>query len=57
MMTKQQSEITRMVIAVVQSTDSDLVETALQEAAFCFVKLPSSGGFLLEKNVTFFDCL
>jgi len=42
-----------MVMAVVQSADSDLVETALQEAGFCFVKLPSSGGFLLEKNVTF----
>ncbi len=52
-MTELQSEITRMVVAVVQSPDSDLVETALQEASICFIKLPSSGGFLLEKNVTF----
>lgn len=52
-MTNQKTEITRMVMAVVQSPDSDLVETALREASFCFVKLPSSGGFLFEKNVTF----
>jgi len=45
-MTNQKTEITRMVMSVVQSPDSDLVETALREASFCFVKLPSSGGFL-----------
>jgi len=42
-----------MVMAIVQALDSDLVSSELEENQFSFTKLPSIGGFLREKNVTF----
>lgn len=52
-MTHTDLPITRMVLAVVNSPDSDVVEMALQKEAFSFSKFPSTGGFLLEKSVSF----
>lgn len=52
-MSEKDSQITRMIVAVVQDPDSDLVETTLEKSDFVYVKLPSTGGFLIEKNVTF----
>lgn len=52
-MLEESTLITRMVMAVVQSPDSDLVENTLSNAGFAYAKLPSTGGFLFEKNVTF----
>ena len=42
-----------LIIAVVQSQDSDLVELVLNQENFKFTRLPSVGGFLRESNVTF----
>ena len=42
-----------MIIAIVQALDSDLVCSELDENNFMYTKLPSVGGFLREKNVTF----
>ena len=47
-----EKKINKLLIVVVQSQDSDLVERALDQASFCFGKLPSAGGFLRERNVT-----
>lgn len=52
-MVENESQVTRMVLAVVQSPDSDLVENVLSNANHAYVKLPSIGGFLVERNVTF----
>ena len=49
----EESQKTIMVIAVVQALDSDLVSAELDENKFSYSKLPSVGGFLREKNVTF----
>ncbi|HSN95233.1 MAG TPA: cyclic-di-AMP receptor [Anaerolineaceae bacterium] len=49
----EESQKTIMVIAVVQALDSDLVSSELDENNFSFAKLPSVGGFLREKDVTF----
>lgn len=46
-------KIDKLIVAVVQSQDSDLVERVLEQAGFSFGKLPSAGGFLRERNVTF----
>ncbi|HPL81044.1 MAG TPA: cyclic-di-AMP receptor [Anaerolineaceae bacterium] len=48
-----EKKIDKLLIAVVQSQDSDLVEHVLAETACVFGKLPSAGGFLRERNVTF----
>ncbi len=42
-----------MIIAVVQALDSDLVSSELDDNNYSYSKLPSIGGFLREKNVTF----
>ncbi len=42
-----------MIIAVVQALDSDLVCFELDEKNLTYSRLPSVGGFLREKNVTF----
>ncbi|MGI6251734.1 MAG: cyclic-di-AMP receptor [Anaerolineaceae bacterium] len=42
-----------LLIAVVQAQDSDLVELVLGQEKFKFTRLPSVGGFLRERNVTF----
>ena len=52
-MTQFDTHVTRMVLAVVHSQDSDIVELALEQESISYVKFPSTGGFLLEKNVTF----
>lgn len=44
---------TNLIVAVVQSQDSDLVELVLNQDNFKFTRLPSVGGFLKESNVTF----
>ena len=49
----EESQKTIMVIAVVQALDGDLVCSELDENNFSYSKLPSVGGFLREKNVTF----
>ena len=49
----EESQKAIMVIAVVQALDSDLVSAELDENKFSYSKLPSVGGFLREKNVTF----
>lgn len=49
----EESQKTIMVIAVVQALDSELVSSELDENNFSYSKLPSVGGFLREKNVTF----
>lgn len=43
----------KLIIAVVQSQDGELVERTLEEANYSFGKLPSVGGFLRERNETF----
>ncbi len=40
-------------IAVVQATDCDLLETTLNNLNLPYSRLPSVGGFLREHNVTF----
>lgn len=52
-MTQFDTQVTRMVLAVVHSQDSDVVESALEQEHISHVKFPSTGGFLFEKNVTF----
>jgi uncharacterized protein YaaQ len=49
----EESQKTIMVIAVIQALDSDLVCSELDENKFSYSKLPSVGGFLREKSVTF----
>lgn len=49
----EESQKVVMIIAVVQALDSDLVSSELDENNFSYSKLPSVGGFLREKNVTF----
>lgn len=52
-MTTNESKHEQLLIAVVQSQDSDLVDMVLSEQGQNFTRLPSTGGFLREKNVTF----
>ncbi|MDD2521486.1 MAG: cyclic-di-AMP receptor [Anaerolineaceae bacterium] len=52
-MTQFDTQVTRMVLAVVHSQDSDVVETELEQEGVSYAKFPSTGGFLFEKNVTF----
>lgn len=48
-----EKKIDKLLIAVVQNQDSDLVEQVLNQASYRYGKLPSAGGFLRERNVTF----
>jgi uncharacterized protein YaaQ len=50
-MKEQKSQ--NLMIAVVQSQDADLVDQNLTSQGFVFVRLPSTGGFLRDRNVTF----
>ena len=52
-MTQFDTQVTRMILAVVHSQDSEIVELALEQEGISYVKFPSTGGFLLEKNVTY----
>lgn len=52
-MTQFDTQVTRIILAVVQNQDSDLVELGLEHENIAYAKFPSTGGFLLEKNVTF----
>ncbi len=52
-MAQFETEVTRMVLAVVHSQDSDVVQLALDQEGVSYTRFPSTGGFLLEKNVTF----
>ena len=47
------SQVNRLLIAVIQAADCDLLEKALDEARVGYYHLPSVGGFLREHNVTF----
>jgi len=47
------AQVDRMILTVVQSQDTDVVEMALERQGLSYVRFPSTGGFLLEKNVTF----
>ncbi len=40
----------KLIIAVVQSQDGELVERTLEEANYSFGKLPSVGGFFARKK-------
>lgn len=52
-MSNSDTKPNNLIIAVVQSQDSDLVELVLNQENFKFTRLPSVGGFLRESNVTF----
>ena len=52
-MTQFDTEVTRMVLAVVHTQDSEVVQLALEQEGISYARFPSTGGFLLEKNVTF----
>ncbi len=43
----------RMLLAIVTGPDSENVENALAKTTYPFAKLPSVGGLLRERNVTF----
>ena len=43
----------RMLLAIVTGPDSDNVENTLAKTSYPFAKLPSVGGLLRERNVTF----
>ncbi len=43
----------RMLLAIVTGPDSDNVENALEQMGYAFAGLPSVGGLLRERNVTF----
>ena len=43
----------KMLLVIVSSPDSDNVENALVKTGYHFAKLPSVGGLLRERNVTF----
>jgi len=43
----------RMLLVIVNGPDSDNVETALVKTDYPFAKLPSVGGLLRERSVTF----
>ena len=47
------SHANRLLIAVIQTADCELLEHALDEAEVGYYHLPSVGGFLREHNVTF----
>lgn len=48
-----EKKMDKLLVAVVQSQDGDLAEQVLKQADYSFGKLPSVGGFLRERNVTF----
>jgi len=52
-MNETDSHINRLLIAVIQTADCDLLEKALDEAKIDYYHLPSVGGFLREHNITF----
>ena len=52
-MTQIDTQVTRMILAVVHCQDCEIVELALEKEGVSYAKFPSTGGFLLEKNVTF----
>ena len=52
-MANTENEISQLLIAVVQGQDSDQVSQVLGENGHTFTRLPSAGGFLRERNVTF----
>ncbi|HBO34497.1 MAG TPA: hypothetical protein DD636_07155 [Anaerolineaceae bacterium] len=52
-MTQFDTQVTRMILAVVHSQDSEIVELALDQEGISYAKFPSTGGFLLEKNITY----
>lgn len=43
----------KMLLAIVTGPDSDNVEGALAQTGYSFARLPSVGGLLRERNVTF----
>ena len=47
------TEAMKLLIAVIQATDSDLLSEVLQKHKILFTRLPSVGSFLQERNVTF----
>lgn len=52
-MSENAQTIQRMLLAIVTGPDSDNVENALAKTAYPFAKLPSVGGLLRERSVTF----
>ncbi len=46
------AENSRLILAIVQSQDVELVETALRDINVTIHRLPSVGGFLGRKNVS-----
>lgn len=43
----------RMLMVIVSGPDGENVENALEKNEYSFAKLPSAGGFLRERSVTF----
>jgi|AMWB02.1.fsa_nt_gi uncharacterized protein YaaQ len=52
-MAESEHSLDQFLIAVVQSQDGDQVQTVLEEGSYFYARLPSTGGFLREHNVTF----
>jgi uncharacterized protein YaaQ len=53
LMTENAQTNQRMLLAIVTSPDSENVENALLQIGYAFARLPSVGGLLRERNVTF----
>ncbi|NMC15108.1 MAG: hypothetical protein GYA40_00495 [Chloroflexi bacterium] len=47
------TEAQKLLIAVIQAADSDLLSDVLQEHHILFTRLPSVGSFLHERNATY----
>lgn len=52
-MTENAQTHQKMLLAIVTGPDSDNVENALEKTSYTFAKLPSVGGLLRERSVTF----
>ena len=47
------AEARKLIIAVIQASDSDLLTETLEEHKVLFTRLPSVGSFLSERNATY----
>lgn len=50
---EDKNTVSSLLMAVVQSQDSDMVSWILNNEGYTWTNLPSAGGFLREKNVTY----
>jgi uncharacterized protein YaaQ len=52
-MDEMDAEARKLIIAVIQASDSDLLTETLEEHKVLFTRLPSVGSFLSERNATY----